>query len=93
MSIKITRTLYNNYTKKFEVYFEDGVVIEGDYSVNLSHSSSRQSEDDLNIEILIRADYNKNKDLKLKDVYICEADSDLRAKIRERIKEIISKNF
>ena len=40
MNLKISRKLFNNYNKIFEVIFEDGTIVEGTYSVQLQEQKN-----------------------------------------------------
>ena len=83
--MKITRTLYNPYNHIIEVYFENGVVVEGTYKIE-----TRNQTDSGIIGIFLDIDFN---DKSYEDKYKTLARQSLLKKISADIEKFTFKEF
>lgn len=97
MSLKISRKLFNNYNKIFEVTFEDGSIVEGTYKVQCQHNlQNHLKKEEHNsyltaISFVVSAfpDTNKFPDLEKTTT----ASRAIEIHIKDRIEKFVMKNF
>lgn len=94
MSLKISRKLFNNYNKIFEVTFEDGSIVGGTYKVHCHHNHLKNEEHNsylTAISFVVSAfpDTNKFPDLEK----TATASRAIEIHIKDRIEKFVMKNF
>jgi hypothetical protein len=89
MSLKISRKLFNNYNKIFEVIFEDGTVVGGTYSLQLRDEKNKYPF--TTVSFVVTAFPNNCEGVSQE--YIDLASYSIEAHIKNRIERLIIENF
>jgi hypothetical protein len=89
MSLKISRKLFNNYNKIFEVVFEDGKVVNGSYLLKLQDEKNNYNF--MTASFVVTAFPNNCEEVSQE--YIDLASLSIEEHIENRIKKMIIENF
>jgi len=89
MSLKISRKLFNNYNKIFEVIFEDGTIVDGTYSLQLRDEKNKYHF--TTVSFVVTAFPNNCEGVGRG--YIDLASYSIEEHIKNRIKRLIIENF
>ena len=89
MSLKISRKLFNNYNKIFEVIFEDGTIVDGTYSLQLRDDKNKYHF--TTVSFVVTAFPNNCEGVGRG--YIDLASYSIEEHIKNRIKRLIIENF
>lgn len=89
MNLKISRKLFNNYNKIFEVIFEGGTIVEGTYSVQLQEQKNNYPFTTASFVVTAFPNNFKGVD----KGHIDCASYSIEAHIKSRIEKTIMSNF